>query len=160
VIALPTIGHELDIKDADLQWLVSAYSLTFGCFLLLAGRLSDLYGHKRVFLVGMAWFSVWSIGCGLAKNEISIVIMRALQGMGGAASIVSAGRDLDGEGNADPEMVRSPPRWELSPTHFLLVLPRARHLLRSALEPRSAEGEAWSLRCLSRGWLTSLFRFF
>lgn len=78
------------ISNENLQWLVTSYSLTFGCFLLLAGRISDLYGHKIVYLVGTSWFSIWALGCGFAPSEISLDIMRAFQGMGAAASIPSA----------------------------------------------------------------------
>ncbi|CAE6451293.1 unnamed protein product [Rhizoctonia solani] len=89
-IALPDIGKDLGISQADLQWLVSAYSLTSGCFLLLFGRLADLFGRKRAFLIGNFWFLAWSIGCGFAPNAISLDVMRALQGMGAAATIPSA----------------------------------------------------------------------
>ncbi|KAH7332782.1 MFS general substrate transporter [Rhizoctonia solani] len=89
-IALPDIGEDLGISQADLQWLVSAYSLTSGCFLLLFGRLADLFGRKRVFLIGNFWFLAWAIGCGFAPNAISLDVMRALQGMGAAATIPSA----------------------------------------------------------------------
>lgn len=90
MIALPTIGHNLSIREVDLQWIISAYSLTFGCFLLLAGRLSDLFGHKYTFISGVSWFCVWSIGCGFAQDKFSLIIMRALQGIGAAASIPAA----------------------------------------------------------------------
>ncbi|KAG8732051.1 hypothetical protein FRC11_000928 [Ceratobasidium sp. 423] len=89
-IALPDIGKDLGISQADLQWLVSAYSLTSGCFLLLFGRLADLFGRKRVFLIGNFWFLAWAIGCGFAPNAISLDVMRALQGMGAAAAVPSA----------------------------------------------------------------------
>ncbi|CAE6463217.1 unnamed protein product [Rhizoctonia solani] len=89
-IALPDIGKDLGISQADLQWLVSSYSLTSGCFLLLFGRLADLFGRKKVFLIGNVWFLAWAIGCGFAPNAISLDVMRALQGMGAAATIPSA----------------------------------------------------------------------
>ncbi|CAE6530569.1 unnamed protein product [Rhizoctonia solani] len=89
-IALPDIGKDLGISQADLQWLVSAYSLTSGCFLLLFGRLADLFGRKKVFLIGNFWSLAWAIGCGFAPNAISLDVMRALQGMGAAAAVPSA----------------------------------------------------------------------
>ncbi|KAJ1302260.1 hypothetical protein OPQ81_001079 [Rhizoctonia solani] len=89
-IALPDIGKDLGISQADLQWLVSAYSLTSGCFLLLFGRLADLFGRKKVFLIGNLWSLAWAIGCGFAPNAISLDVMRALQGMGAAATVPSA----------------------------------------------------------------------
>ncbi|KDQ19284.1 hypothetical protein BOTBODRAFT_434411 [Botryobasidium botryosum FD-172 SS1] len=87
---LPRLGQDLHIDDAQLQWLMSSYALTSGCFLLLFGRLADLYGRKLVFIVGTIWYSAWSIGCGFAQNEISVDLMRGFQGMG-AAAIVPAG---------------------------------------------------------------------
>ncbi|KAH8927812.1 MFS general substrate transporter, partial [Atractiella rhizophila] len=89
-IALPSIGAALGIPNSRLQWLVSSNSLTTGCFLLLFGRLSDLYGHRRVFLLGMSWTTVWNLGCGFAPNEIGMDIMRGLAGLGTAASIPAA----------------------------------------------------------------------
>ncbi|KAB5592523.1 MFS-type transporter [Ceratobasidium theobromae] len=89
-IALPDIGANLGISQAELQWLVSSYALTSGCFLLLFGRLADLFGRKKVFLIGSFWFMVWSIGCGFAPSSIALNVMRALQGMGSAATVPSA----------------------------------------------------------------------
>ncbi|KDN43708.1 hypothetical protein RSAG8_05898, partial [Rhizoctonia solani AG-8 WAC10335] len=89
-IALPDIGKDLGISQADLQWLITSYSLTSGCFLLLFGRLADLFGRKKVFLIGNSWFLVWAIGCGFAPNAISLDVMRAFQGMGAAAAVPSA----------------------------------------------------------------------
>ncbi|EUC55277.1 MFS general substrate transporter, partial [Rhizoctonia solani AG-3 Rhs1AP] len=89
-IALPEIGKDLGISQADLQWLVSSYSLTSGCFLLLFGRLADLFGRKKAFLIGNFWFLAWSIGCGFAPNAVSLDVMRAFQGMGAAATVPSA----------------------------------------------------------------------
>ncbi|CAE6413972.1 unnamed protein product [Rhizoctonia solani] len=89
-IALPDIGKDLGISQANLQWLITSYSLTSGCFLLLFGRLADLFGRKKVFLIGNSWFLVWAIGCGFAPNAISLDVMRAFQGMGAAAAVPSA----------------------------------------------------------------------
>ncbi|KAI5481092.1 Major Facilitator Superfamily protein [Pseudohyphozyma bogoriensis] len=90
VISLSEIQEELNIPLANNQWLASAYSLAFGSVLLLFGRLADLYGAKRVFLLGMAWFSIWSIGVGAAPTEFSIDFMRAMQGVGTGAAIPAA----------------------------------------------------------------------
>ncbi|BGP57930.1 hypothetical protein JCM8202v2_005584 [Rhodotorula sphaerocarpa] len=89
-LALPTIGRDLDIQTTDLQWLISSYSVAFGGLLLLFGRLADIYGHKKAFLAGMAWFIIWSVACGVAQNEVSIDFFRAMQGAGLGAAIPAA----------------------------------------------------------------------
>ncbi|KZT59809.1 MFS general substrate transporter [Calocera cornea HHB12733] len=86
-IALPSVGRDLGIPTSTLQWLMTAYSLTSGCFLLLFGRLADIFGRKHVFLLGDIWLIAFSIGCGFANQGITIIIMRALAGMGTAATI-------------------------------------------------------------------------
>src|SRR5260370_33684607 len=86
-MVLPSIGADLNIPDASLQWVISSYSLTSGCFLLLFGRVADVYGRRRTFLAGAAWVAIWSVGCGFAKGEISLVVMRGLQGIGIAAGV-------------------------------------------------------------------------
>jgi EmrB/QacA subfamily drug resistance transporter len=87
-VALPSIRDDLGFSEASLAWVVNAYLLTFGGFLLLAGRFGDLYGQKRMFLIGIAGFTVASLACGLANSQEFLVIARAVQGIGGA--IVSA----------------------------------------------------------------------
>ncbi|KAF3769332.1 major facilitator superfamily MFS-1 [Cryphonectria parasitica EP155] len=89
-IALPAIQKDFGVSSSDLQWLISAYTLTFGGFLLLAGVLSDRYGRKLIFCCGMAKLSVWTIANGLAPSFISIAIFRALQGIGAAMTVPSA----------------------------------------------------------------------
>ncbi|GAA5993012.1 hypothetical protein JCM10908_000798 [Rhodotorula pacifica] len=89
-LALPTIGIDLDIQTTNLQWLISSYSVAFGGLLLLFGRIADIYGHKKVFIAGMAWFVIWSIACGFAQNEVSIDFFRAMQGAALGAAIPSA----------------------------------------------------------------------
>ncbi|GAA5940651.1 hypothetical protein JCM3775_004752 [Rhodotorula graminis] len=89
-LALPTIGSDLDIRTTNLQWLISSYSVAFGGLLLLFGRLADIYGHKKVFTLGMIWFVIWSIACGFAQNEVSIDFFRAMQGAALGAAIPSA----------------------------------------------------------------------
>ncbi|KZT57350.1 MFS general substrate transporter [Calocera cornea HHB12733] len=86
-IILPTVGRDLMINPASLQWIVTAYALTSGCFLLLFGRLADIFGRKLVFLLGNTWFLAFTLGCGFARSPLEIIIMRALTGMGGAAMI-------------------------------------------------------------------------
>jgi EmrB/QacA subfamily drug resistance transporter len=87
-VALPSIKDDLGFSEASLAWVVNAYLLTFGGFLLLAGRLGDLFGHRRLFLIGIALFTLASLACGLASSQEFLVGARAVQGLGGA--IVSA----------------------------------------------------------------------
>src|SRR5437016_7688954 len=87
-VALPSIRTDLGFSEASLAWVVNAYLLTFGGFLLLAGRLGDLYGQRRLFLLGIAEFTVASLLCGLANSQTFLIVARAVQGLGGA--IVSA----------------------------------------------------------------------
>jgi EmrB/QacA subfamily drug resistance transporter len=87
-VALPSIREDLGFTETSLAWVVNAYLLTFGGFLLLGGRLGDLYGHRRLFLAGIALFTLASLGCGLATSQGVLVGARAIQGLGGA--IVSA----------------------------------------------------------------------
>src|SRR3954452_9460023 len=89
-VALPSIRADLGFSETSLAWVVNAYLLTFGGFLLLGGRLGDLYGHRRVFLAGIALFSAASLACGLSTTQGMLVAARAVQGVGGAvASAVS-----------------------------------------------------------------------
>ena len=85
-VALPTIQRSLRMSQANLTWIVNAYLLTFGGFLLLFGRLGDLIGRKRVFLVGLVIFTVASIVCGAADSDGMLIAARFVQGAGGAAS--------------------------------------------------------------------------
>jgi len=87
-VALPSIRTDLGFTEASLAWVVNAYLLTFGGFLLLAGRLGDLYGQRRLFLIGITSFTVASLACGVANSKGFLVGARAVQGLGGA--IVSA----------------------------------------------------------------------
>jgi len=87
-VALPSIKEELGFSDSSLAWVVNAYLLTFGGFLLLGGRLGDLFGHRRLILIGIALFTSASLACGLAGSQEVLVVARAVQGVGGA--IVSA----------------------------------------------------------------------
>jgi MFS family permease len=83
-IALPTIRAELAMSLGDLQWIVSAYGLTFAGLLLLSGRLSDIYGRKRLFLVGLLIFWISSLAAGLATSEQVLIAARVVQGVGAA----------------------------------------------------------------------------
>ena len=83
-VALPTIGEELHFSRGNLQWVITAYALTFGGFLLLGGRAADLLGRRSVFMVGVALFSIASLVAGLASSEGVLIAARAVQGLGGA----------------------------------------------------------------------------
>ena len=83
-VALPSIQADLEFSQANLQWVISAYALVFGGFLLLGGRTADLLGRRRVFMVGLVMFAIGSLLCGLAWSEASLIGARALQGLGAA----------------------------------------------------------------------------
>jgi EmrB/QacA subfamily drug resistance transporter len=83
-VALPSIREDLRFTETSLVWVVNAYMLTFGGFLLLGGRFGDLFGHRRVFLIGLVAFTAASLACGLAQSQVTLVAARALQGLGGA----------------------------------------------------------------------------
>src|SRR5918997_3568861 len=84
IVALPSIGRELGFMRGDLQWVITAYVLVFGGFLLLAGRLADLFGRRRMFVVGLALFAASSLLCGLAWSPLVLVVFRGAQGLGAA----------------------------------------------------------------------------
>src|SRR5436190_18455737 len=81
-VALPSIQKDLDLSEANLQWVINAYTLVFGGFLLLGGRLGDLLGRKRLFLIGLVIFTAASLMNGLAQSEGMLIGFRALQGLG------------------------------------------------------------------------------
>ncbi|GAC1363112.1 MAG: DHA2 family efflux MFS transporter permease subunit [Ktedonobacteraceae bacterium] len=83
-IALPSIQHDLGLSTQNLQWIVSAYSLTFGGFLLLGGRMSDLYGRRRLFIIGLIIFSLASLAGGFSPSGLWLIASRAVQGLGAA----------------------------------------------------------------------------
>src|SRR3954451_5566535 len=83
-VALPSIQVDLGFSQSDLQWVISAYALVFGGFLLLGGRAADLLGRRRVFIVGLVVFTVGSLLAGLAWSEASLIGARAIQGLGAA----------------------------------------------------------------------------
>ena len=83
-VALPSIRAELGFTETSLAWVVNAYMLFFGGFLLLGGRLGDLFGHRRLFLIGIGLFTVASAVAGLSSTQTALVVARAVQGLGGA----------------------------------------------------------------------------
>jgi len=89
-VALPSIRADLGFSQESLAWVVNAYVLTYAGLLLLGGRLGDLFGHRRLFLLGISLFTLASLACGLATSQSMLVVARAVQGVGGAvASAVS-----------------------------------------------------------------------
>jgi EmrB/QacA subfamily drug resistance transporter len=89
-VALPSIREDLGFSESSLAWVVNAYLLTFGGFLLLGGRLGDLFGHRRMFIGGLSLFTAASLACGLASSQTFLVAARAVQGLGGAVVSVVA----------------------------------------------------------------------
>jgi EmrB/QacA subfamily drug resistance transporter len=83
-VALPSIQADLQFTGTSLVWVLNAYMLTFGGFLLLGGRLGDLYGQRKLFLLGLSLFTLASLACGLAGSQLTLVAARAVQGLGGA----------------------------------------------------------------------------
>jgi EmrB/QacA subfamily drug resistance transporter len=89
-VAIPTIHHALHFSLTNLEWLITAYSLTFGGLLLFGGRTGDLYGKRRMFMIGIAIFAVSSLLGGLAMNDVWLIFTRGLQGIGGAIAAPTA----------------------------------------------------------------------
>ena len=89
-VALPTIGRNLHFSESNLQWVVTAYGITFGGFLLLGGRAADLLGRRRILMVGLALFTAASLGAGLATSDGLLIAMRGLQGLGAAIVLPAA----------------------------------------------------------------------
>ncbi len=89
-VALPTIGRELHFSESNLQWVVTAYGLTFGGFLLLGGRAADLLGRRLIFMIGLAVFTAASLGCALATTDWSLIALRGAQGLGAAIILPAA----------------------------------------------------------------------
>jgi EmrB/QacA subfamily drug resistance transporter len=89
-VALPTIGRDLHFSESSLQWVVTAYGLTFGGFLLLGGRAADLLGRRRMMMAGLGLFTVASLGAGLATSDGFLIAMRGLQGLGAAVVLPAA----------------------------------------------------------------------
>ncbi|KAG9228556.1 major facilitator superfamily domain-containing protein [Amylocarpus encephaloides] len=89
-IALPTLQKEFNVKTGNLQWVISAYSLTFGAFLMLGGRGGDMFTHRPVLLFGMTFFALFTLVSAFSPNFIGLVLARAFQGIGAAFTIPSA----------------------------------------------------------------------
>ena len=89
-VSLPTIGRALHFSESNLQWVVTAYAITFGGFLLLGGRAADLLGRRRIFMLGLAIFTTASLGCGLARNDGLLIALRGVQGFGAAVVLPAA----------------------------------------------------------------------
>src|SRR5438067_8986728 len=89
-VALPTIGRKLHFSESNLQWVVTAYALTFGGFLLLGGRAADLLGRRRLLMAGLSIFTLASLGAGLATSDGLLIAMRGLQGFGAAVVLPAA----------------------------------------------------------------------
>src|SRR5256885_9385396 len=85
-VALPSIKNDLGFSETSLAWVVNAYLLTYGGCLLLGGRLGDLLGHRRLFLIGIALFTLASLACGIAPAQGFLVAARAVQGVAGAGA--------------------------------------------------------------------------
>jgi EmrB/QacA subfamily drug resistance transporter len=89
-VALPTIGRKLHFSETNLQWVVTAYGLTFGGFLLLGGRAADLLGRRRIMMIGLAIFTAASLACALATTDTFLILMRGVQGLGAAIVLPAA----------------------------------------------------------------------
>ena len=105
-VALPALQRELGATITDVQWVIEAYSLFLGALILVGGSLGDQFGRKRVFLTGVAWFTLASVWCGAVSSPILLIAGRALQGIGaamlvpGSLAIISATFDGAERGRA------------------------------------------------------------
>ena len=92
-VALPSIGTDLHFTESTLQWVITAYAITFGGFLLLGGRAADLLGRRKMFVVGVILFTIASFACGLSSSDTALIAARAVQGLG-AALVTPAGLSI------------------------------------------------------------------
>src|SRR3954464_13023385 len=83
-VALPTIQDDLHLKTSELEWIVTGYALTFGALMLTGGKLADLFGRRRIFVVGLTIFTLASLACGLAGSPNVLIGARVVQGVGAA----------------------------------------------------------------------------
>jgi MFS family permease len=90
VIAMPSIGEKLHMPEERYQWIITSYSLSFGCFLLLWGKVGDIYGKRMVFLLGGVWVAITSLATAFSPSEIAFDVLRALSGLGAAANVPAA----------------------------------------------------------------------
>jgi len=126
-VALPSIQRSLHSSFSDLQWVIDAYSLMLAALLLTAGSLSDILGRKRVFLLGLAVFTVSSAVCGLASSPLLLNLARGVQGSGGAlmlaTSLALLAQEFRGATGGPPSVRGAPPsegrwrsdRWSAAP---------------------------------------------
>jgi MFS family permease len=91
-VSLPTIGRHLHFTETGLHWVVTAYAITFGGFLLLGGRAADLLGRRRILMLGLALFMGASLACGFATGDAFLIGSRAVQGLGAAIMVPAARR--------------------------------------------------------------------
>ena len=111
-VALPSIQEDLGFSPEDLQWVVSGYALTFGGFLLLGGRLGDVLGRRRLFMVGLAAFAAFSLLCAVSQTDTMLIVARLLQGAGlGAPRAVGL---LDHAGHVRRRAPTATRRWASS----------------------------------------------
>jgi MFS family permease len=110
-VALPTIGADLGMGAGRLEWIIAAYGLAFGGFLMLGGRAGDLYGRRRLFAGGLALFSAASLACGLATSGAALIAARAAQGLGAAALAPAALAILTATVPVGPERDRAVALW-------------------------------------------------
>src|SRR5215475_7429394 len=89
-VSLPAIGRALHFSESNLQWVVTAYGITFGGFLLLGGRAADLLGRRRILMLGLAIFTAASLACALAGSDTFLITARGLQGVGAAIVLPAA----------------------------------------------------------------------
>ncbi|KAG0049883.1 hypothetical protein BGZ83_005314 [Gryganskiella cystojenkinii] len=106
-IVLPNVMRDVGFKVDELQWVSSAYSLAYGAFLLLGGRLGDLFGHRKIYILGVTWFSIWAIVNGFSHTPVMLSISRALQGMGAGFTVPSALAILTTTYPVGPERTRA-----------------------------------------------------
>ena len=108
-VALPTIARNLHFSTSDLQWVITAYTLTFGGFLLLGGRSADLFGRRRLFMLGVTIFTIASLANALAQSSSALILFRALQGTG--AALVSPAALSIITTSTTATSTASPPGW-------------------------------------------------
>ncbi|PVF97613.1 MFS general substrate transporter, partial [Serendipita vermifera] len=89
-MAIPSIAKDLDMASDKIPWIVSAFSLSSGCLLLLFGRLADLYGRKLLWLIGAFWIAIMTLGCSFVRTGEQLIVLRAMHGMGPAAMVPAA----------------------------------------------------------------------
>ena len=110
-VALPSIQDDLDFSQSNLAWVVNAYVIAFGGLLLLAGRLGDLIGQRRVFLIGLGVFTVASLLCAVAPSQGMLIGARFVQGVGGALASAVVLLDRVPKGRAEDDSLPHPGMW-------------------------------------------------